>query len=345
VGSPSGSRVGRNVTRSWHSARCLNTREHMSIFTTPRSRGVVVLAAAAVLAISAGSGAVAGSLITGKDIKDRTIEAQDLHQGAVTTNKVKNKTLKLKDLSAEVTTKLGTQGPKGDTGAQGPKGDTGAQGPKGESGTATYAGPNWSVIDRNVIGNGASYLRSGPTSNWSNTMVKPPMGVGSLGVRTGSAADKVAFGNEVDFQGKALASISSVSYWEYTTGENRSIGGANATPENLASVAFEINPNNGAQTYSTLNYVATAIPANAWTKITADQERWYLTGAAGTATGCNQTTYCTLAEVKAALPNATLFTVAITKGRDYAFTGAVDALQVGATTYDFEPFGVIEKTS
>ena len=77
---------------------------------------------------------------------------------------------------------------------------------------------------------------------------------------------------------------------------------------NLASVAMEINPANGAQTYSTLNYVAPEIPGGAWTKITADQERWYLTGAAGTATGCNQVTYCTLGEVKAALPSATLYT-------------------------------------
>ena len=38
------------------------------------------------------------------------------------------------------------------------------------------------------------------------------MGIGSLGLRTGSATDKTAFGNEVDFQGKTLASISSVSF-------------------------------------------------------------------------------------------------------------------------------------
>ena len=50
----------------------------MSHFSTARSRGVVVLAAAAVLAVGAGSGAVAGSLITGEDIKNKSIEAQDL---------------------------------------------------------------------------------------------------------------------------------------------------------------------------------------------------------------------------------------------------------------------------
>ncbi|SFA82688.1 Collagen triple helix repeat-containing protein [Nocardioides alpinus] len=315
----------------------------MPIFTSARSRGAVVLSAAAVLAVGAGSGAVAGSLITGDDIKNRSIEAQDLAPGAVTSNKLENGSIKLNDLSPGLTGKIGDTGASGTNGAQGPqgpKGDQGPQGPKGADGTAAYAGPNWSVIDRNVIGAADAALRSGPTSNWSNTMVKPPMGVGSLGIRTASANDKTAFGNEVDFQGTTLASVSSVSFWEYTTGENKA-----KYVDNAASVAMEINPANGAQTYSTLNYVVRDLPTNVWTKVTADQKSWYLTGAAGTATGCNQVTYCTLDEVKSALPNATLFTVAISKGRDYAFSGAVDALQIGATTYDFEPFGVIAKTS
>lgn len=102
----------------------------MPNFSTSRSRGVVVLVAAAVLAVSAGSGAVAGAMITGKDIKDKSIEARDLARGSVTTTKVKNRTLKLKDLSAEVTDKLGVKGPAG---AKGEKGDRGPQGPKGDS--------------------------------------------------------------------------------------------------------------------------------------------------------------------------------------------------------------------
>lgn len=314
----------------------------MPIFSSSRSRGVIVLAAAAVLAVGAGSGAVAGSLITGKDIKNKSIEAEDLAGGSVNSTKVENGSLKLKDLDSEVTDTLGTQGPAGPAG---PKGETGPQGPKGADGTATYAGPGWGIVDRNVIGAADAYLRSGPTSNFASTLVKPPMGVGSLGLRTASANDKAAFGNEVDFQGVTLANIQTVSFWEYTTGENRNIGGTGASAGNLASVAMEINPNKNGRTFSTLNYVAPAIPGNTWTKITADQKQWYLTGAAGTDTGCNQVTYCTLAEVKAALPDATLFTVQITKGRDYAYSGAVDALQINSTTYDFEPFGVIAKTS
>ena len=49
-------------------------------------------------------------------------------------------------------------------------------------------------------------------------------------------------------------------------------------------------------------------------------------------------------QAKAAAPDATLFTAQITKGRDYAFSGAVDALQINNVVYDFEPFGVSEAT-
>ena len=46
--------------------------------------------------------------------------------------------------------------------------------------------------------------------------------------------------------------------------------------------------------------------------------------------------------MKAFYPNASLLTVQLTKGRDYAFSGAVDALQLNDTVYDFEPLGVTE---
>jgi len=307
----------------------------MAHFSSARSRGVLVLATAAVLAVGAGSGAVAGSLITGKDIKNQSVEGKDLARGSVTTAKVKNKTLKLKDLSAEVTAKLGTQGPAG------PKGATGAQGPQGASGTATYAGPSWSVIDRNTIGNATAGLRAGPSSQAFNDNYAPPLGVGSLGIHTGSGADFASFGNQVDFADVPLAGIANVSYWQYTTTENRDISATN-----LANVAMELNPNKaGLSSYSTLIFVPQAIPAGQWTKISTDTANWILTGSVGTATGCTGDTPCTLAQVKAAMPAATLHTVQITKGRDSAFTGAVDGLQIGSTTYDFEPFGVIAKTS
>ncbi len=100
----------------------------MSHFSFARSRGAIVLASAAILAAGAASGAVAGAKFTGKDIKDHSIKAKDLDAGSVTTNKVKNGTLKLKDLSSEVTGKLGVPGPKGNPGPQGPQGPAGPAG-------------------------------------------------------------------------------------------------------------------------------------------------------------------------------------------------------------------------
>lgn len=44
--------------------------------------------------------------------------------------------------------------------------------------------------------------------------------------------------------------------------------------------------------------------------------------------------------MKAFYPNATILSVALAKGRDYAFTGAVDKLVLGTEVYDFEPTGV-----
>lgn len=59
---------------------------------------------------------------------------------------------------------------------------------------------------------------------------------------------------------------------------------------------------------------------------------------------------CTWEEVQSFLASdgendATLYSVQITKGRDFAFSGAVDALVINDTTYDFEPFGVYERTA
>ena len=100
-----------------------------------------------------------------------------------------------------------------------------------------------------------------------------------------------------------------------------------------------------APNYTSLVYVPVAQGANAWGEQDASTaDRWFMTGAAGSGS-CNQGPegYCTLEEVQAKFPNASILTVQLTKGRDYAFSGAVDALQLNDTlVYDFEPFGVTE---
>jgi hypothetical protein len=228
----------------------------------------------------------------------------------------------------------GAPGAPGAAGAAGKDGAPGAPGAPGKDGKdASYAGPSWSVVDRNVTGNGDSALRSGPAG--------APLGVGSLGIRTGSAADKAAFGNQVDFAGMPLASLTKVGFSVFTTGENNAAGGQAV---NMPSITFEIDPNvEGINSdYSSLVYMPPLSAANAWTTFDATKDGlWGLTGGAFAKTPCGiDGARCSFDDVMALLGQAKVYTVQITKGRDFAFSGAVDALTLNNTTYDFEPFGV-----
>jgi hypothetical protein len=281
------------------------------------SRVVAIGAGATALAVIAGGAGFAAGQIDSSDVKNESLRGAD----------IKNGTLSGKELTKSLKRNL-----RGKEGPQGPPGPQGDVGPAGPPGTAEYVGPTWSIVDRNVIGNGDSYLRAGPGG-------EPPSGVGSLGIRTGSPTDKASFGNEVDFVGDPLSEVTAVSYWVYTTGENKAL-----YAENLPGVTFEVDPSGSAEdapNYTSLVYVPVEAPVNQWSEQDATTaDRWFMTSAAGTQSGCTQASYCTLAEVKEAFPNATLLTAQVTKGRDYAFSGAVDELTIGGTTYDFEPFGV-----
>ena len=70
-----------------------------------------------------------------------------------------------------------------------------------------------------------------------------------------------------------------------------------------------------------------------------------LTGAEGAATGCTDALVCDFAAVKAALaadgaPAPTILSIAVGKGRDNRWVGAVDGLRLNNTIYDFEKRGV-----
>ena len=80
---------------------------------------LTIIVAVVALVVSAGAGATAARLITGKDIKNGTVTSAD----------VKNKSLKAKDFSARAKSKL-----RGPTGATGATGATGPQGAPGISG-------------------------------------------------------------------------------------------------------------------------------------------------------------------------------------------------------------------
>ncbi|MGD9694389.1 MAG: hypothetical protein AB7V42_01875 [Thermoleophilia bacterium] len=189
------------------------------------------------------------------------------------------------------------------------------------------AGPGWGIINRNTIGAATAQLRTGP--------VPAPLGVGSVQLDVASGADKISWGNETDFAGRPLAGIESVAFGVYQTGENIAIA-----PGNLPNVAIEIDPTGAADgtapNYSTLNGVSPVAPADRWSVV--ESQLYWLTGTAGTTSGFDQSHPGTLAQIQAAFPQATILTVAISKGRDNSWHGAVDALRINDDVYDFEPF-------
>ena len=243
---------------------------------------------------------------------------------------------------------VGAQGATGAQGSQGPSGAQGAQGPAGAQGTngadAKYVGAHWGVIDRNVIGNGNADLRSGPYSNGQ----QPPLGQGSLGLRTGSGSDATSFGNEIDFRDQPVSNLSQVGFSVFRTNEDASIAA-----DNMPGIAIEVDPNSGipnAPRYTTLKFLPKGTAGNSWSSIDATSSEagsWGLTGSYYANTPCAiNGSRCSFATAKALLgQNAKILTIAVSKGRDWAFSGAVDALRINDTTYDFEPFGVYARAA
>lgn len=92
----------------------------------PRSLPAIIVLAIALVIASTG-GAVAGGLITSKQIKDNTIKSKDVHDG----------TLTVADLSSDTVTSLkGATGPQGPAGPAGPTGQTGPKGADGAPGVS-----------------------------------------------------------------------------------------------------------------------------------------------------------------------------------------------------------------
>ena len=307
-----------------------------------RPRILTLLMTGFILALVFTAGTATGAkLITGNDIKDGTITTKDVKDNSLKSADIKDNSLKSKDVKDGT---LASGDIKDGTIASGDikDGSIGAgdlsQAAK-DSLATSFSGPGWGVVDRNVIGNGDSDLRAGPVvAGPDEPPFAPPFGIGSLGIRTGSGEDKAAFGNQVDFAGAPLSEISELGYWVATTSENRA-----ANPANLPNLQFEIDAKlTGPPVvdFTTANHIAPAVLPG-WHQIDAVATgEWFLSGTEGDDTGCNQTTTCTLAELQAAVPDATILTVQINKGRDFAFSGAVDGLQINDDVYDFEPLGV-----
>jgi hypothetical protein len=317
----------------------------------PTPAGVAV---GVVLAVVLGGGvAVAQGLVTSADIKDGTITAADIKNGTITSAEVKTGVITSDDLKSGTVNSGDIK--DGSVSSADIKNGT-ITNADIKDGTITsadlsaaavdsltaYQGPHWSIVDRNVIGAADAYLRAGPSVGDN---VRPPLGVGSLGVRTATSADAAAFGNQVDFGGTLVEDLTALGFSVFTTAENISFA-----PNNLPNLQFEIDPNLDGVTsnFSTMSYLPDAVAPGVWVDVDAvNSGMWGLTGDAGPATGCDlQGTLCTFADLLAALDDgdgdpATILSVMMSKGRDHPFSGAVDALIINDQTFDFEPNGVV----
>jgi hypothetical protein len=222
-------------------------------------------------------------------------------------------------------------------------------------------GPAWGVIDRNTIGSPVAELRYGPYSSpgFGGTVSSPPLGTGSLGIEVANfgsgnaSAEKVAYGNEVDFLGDPVSGLNQVGFHVFQTNENTQSPGA---PGNMPNITLEIDPHVANKAYTSMVWNPDPIPASGtdqWSPYldATKNAGWYFTnGAVASATHCSMATPCTLANAKAELASnndgggpATIDTVAIAKGRDYAWQGAVDGLRINDKVYDFEANGVFAR--
>jgi hypothetical protein len=191
---------------------------------------------------------------------------------------------------------------------------------------------NWSQVDRNTNGSPVAALRDGPSAaqiHSSGQLTAPPFGKGSLGL-TVDTGEQASFGDQVDFYGDNVLDLTAVGFYEFNTGENGT--------SNNASIKLEINPNVTGPTdgYTTMVWVPADNPyVDQWSPyLDATQSgTWYFTGSEGATITCSQGSPCTFDDAKTRLAAhsngspATIYTVAVSKGRDSAWSGAVDGVK------------------
>lgn len=219
-------------------------------------------------------------------------------------------------------------------------------------GNRSHASEHWGVITRNTIGSPVGDLRSGPYGSFGVTgpASRPPYGKGSLGIAVNNVTgfvEKVDFGNEVDFFGDPVLALNQVGFHVFQTGENASP--ARGGPTNMPNIRFEIDPNTptDANDYSTMVWVPDAAPdVNRWSGYidATTSGRWYFTGLLDVPP-CTEASLCTFAAAMTALavsgpPDPIFYTVAVGKGRDNTWVGAVDGFRINSQIFDFEATGV-----
>jgi Collagen triple helix repeat (20 copies) len=139
-----------------------------------KNRVAAVAVGAVVLVGFSSMGAVAGTMITGAQIKDQSIRSNDIATGGVGTSEVRDASILTRDLSQATIDSLkgatgatGAKGEKGDTGAKGEKGDTGTQGVKGDKGAKGEPG-----VANVIAGAGYTHTWAGDQGAHLNTIIE-----------------------------------------------------------------------------------------------------------------------------------------------------------------------------
>lgn len=204
---------------------------------------------------------------------------------------------------------------------------------------------HWGVITRNTIGSPVAELRFGVYGSFGVTgpSASPPYGIGSLGLEVANnsttnapPSEKIDFGNEVDYFGNPISALTAVGFHVFQTGEN-----ADISPTNMPNIRMEIDPT-GTSTYTTMVWVPGPAPVtNRWSGYidATTTGYWYFTGSFG-ATTCNEALPCTFTMAKSKVPSGKVYSVAVGKGRDNNWVGAIDGLRLNKTIIDFEPYFV-----
>lgn len=117
-----------------------------------KSWPALILAIVAVVLAGAGTATAAKTLLTGKDIKDRSLTNRDIRKNSLTSAELRKGTIRLDRLHQSVIDAFKIPGPAGPAGAQGPAGPAGAQGPAGADGAVGPAGPKGDKGDAGAKG-------------------------------------------------------------------------------------------------------------------------------------------------------------------------------------------------
>ena len=145
-----------------------------------KNRVAAVAVGAFVLIGFSSKGAVAGTMITSAQIKDQSIQSNDIATAGVGTSEIRDASILTRDLSQATMDALkGATGAKGDTGAKGETGATGAQGAtgatgaQGPTGSRGRRGPQGAPGVANVIaGAGYSHTWAGDKGAQLNTIIE-----------------------------------------------------------------------------------------------------------------------------------------------------------------------------